>query len=42
MARTGPGRPRMWPEVVIATPYTRRAAYFQAELTIAAIVLWLR
>lgn len=91
VARTGPGRPRRRPEVVIAdkayshpstrraahgsrggrppafdaelykqrnvvercfnrlkqfrdlaTRYAKRAAYYQAELTIAAIILWLR
>ncbi|MBF6188561.1 transposase, partial [Nocardia farcinica] len=26
----------------LATRYAKRAAYYQAELTIAAIVLWLR
>lgn len=26
----------------LATRYTKRAAYYQAELTIAAIILWLR
>jgi transposase len=26
----------------LATRYTKRAAYYRAELTIAAIVLWLR
>ncbi len=26
----------------LATRYAKRAAYYQAELTIAAIILWLR